>query len=212
LYHPYYFTYYNPLFLGWRWAPHTLLVGWGEGLDGAARYLNEQPEQNVAAWYEWLFPIMYKGRTQPVVPQENLITADQAVLYINQVQRDIPSPNIIHYFRTRRQPEHTVRLAGIDYAWVYSGPIAGFQADPIPEYPIGGEFGDEVRLLGYDMRPQPVTGGDSLIVTLYWRAISTPAADRFVYLRLVDEQGHIWAGSDSPPVMGLWPSTRWQPD
>ena len=31
-YHPYYFTYYNPTLLGWRWAPQTLLVGWGEGL------------------------------------------------------------------------------------------------------------------------------------------------------------------------------------
>jgi 4-amino-4-deoxy-L-arabinose transferase-like glycosyltransferase len=211
-YHPYYFTYYNPLLLGWRWAPQTLLVGWGEGLDGAARYLNKQPELSVSAWYEGLFPILYKGEVQPVVPQENLVTADQTVLYINQVQRDIPSPNIIHYFRTRRRPEHTVRLAGIDYAWVYPGPVAGFRPDPSPLYPIGGQFGSEVQLLGYDLHPHPTSGGDSLIVTLYWRVLAPPSSDRFVFLRLVDAQGHIWARTDGPPVMGLWPVEHWQPE
>jgi hypothetical protein len=210
-YHPYYLTYYNPLFLGWRWAPQTLLVGWGEGLDQAAGYLNQQPNANVAAWYEWLFPIFYRGRTEPVVPQENLITADHTVLYINQVQRDIPSPNVIHYFRARRRPEYTVRLAGIDYAWVYPGPIAGLRPEPAPQYVLEGDFGGEARLLGYDLHPQP-RSGRPLIVTLYWRVLATPPADRFVYLRLVDSQGRIWARVDSPPVMGLWPTARWQPE
>jgi hypothetical protein len=212
-YHPYYLTYYNPLVLGWQWAPRTLLVGWGEGLDGAASYLNQQPPGRVVAWYEWLFPIQYGGEVQAVVPPQNLITADHVVLYINQVQRDIPGPNYIHYFRTRRRPEHTVRLAGIEYSWVYSGPIAGFGYEPKPQHPLkSGEFGGEARLLGYDLHPEPIGGGDSLMVTLYWRVISQPAADRFVYLRLVDDLGHLWARADGPPVMGLWPTTRWEPE
>jgi len=211
IYHPYYFTYYNPLVLGWRWAPQALLVGWGEGLDEAGRYLNKQSPDRVAAWYESIFPIFYQGQVEPVVPQENLITADHAILYINQVQRDIPGPNIIYYFRTRRQPEHTVRLNGIDYAWVYPGPIAGLdQPDPAPQYAPGGQFGDEAQLLGYDLHPQP-RSGDPLIVTLYWRVLSPPPAERFVTLRLVDDRGRIWAQADSPPVMGLWPVERWQP-
>ncbi len=214
-YHPYYLTYYNPLLLGWRWAPHTLLVGWGEGLDQAAAYLNEQPPTTVSAWYEWLFPSLlpslYEGTVESVVPQENLLTADKAVLYINQVQRDIPGPNIIHYFRTRRQPEHTVRLAGIDYAWVYPGPIVAVdRPDPGPTYPLGGDFGGEMQLVGYDLHPQP-RSGEPLIVTLQWRVLSQPPAERFVYLRLVDARGRIWASADSPPVMGLWPVARWQP-
>jgi hypothetical protein len=211
IYHPYYFTYYNPLVLGWRWAPKTLLVGWGEGLDEAARYLNERPQGAVVAWYESIFPIFYDGQVEPVVPQENLITADHTVLYINQVQRDIPSPNIIHYFRTRRQPEYTVSLNGIENAWVYSGPIAGLdQPNPTPQYTIGGDFGGEARLLGYDLPPQS-RSGNPLIVTLYWRVLAPPPTERFVYLRLVDAQGRIWASTDSPPVMGLWPVDRWRP-
>ncbi len=211
-YHPYYFTYYNPLLLGWRWAPQTILVGWGEGLDQAARYLNTLPSATVSAWYEWLFPVFYQGQTEPVVPPEHLLTADHAVLYINQVQRNIPDPNIIHYFRTRRQPEQTVRLAGIDYAWVYPGPIVaqGVHPDPSPQYPLGGDFGGEVQLLGYKLHPQ-AQSGQPLIVTLYWRVQSVPPGERFVFVRLVDQAGRIWAKSDSPPVMGLWPVERWQP-
>ena len=210
-YHPYYLTYYNPLVLGWRWAPQTILVGWGEGLDGAARYLNEQPVPTVSAWYEWIFPLLYNGDIEAVVPQENLITANAAVLYINQVQRDIPGPNIIDYFRSRRRPAHTVRLNGIDYAWVYPGPIAGFELPAAPPIALGGDFDDEARLLGYDLGAQSPGSGESLIVTLQWQILAQPSDPRFVYVRLVDSQGRIWAGADSPPVMGLWPVNRWQP-
>jgi hypothetical protein len=210
IYHPYYLTYYNPALLGWRWAPHTLLVGWGEGLDGAARYLNQQPPQTVAAWYEWLLPLMYKGQVKAMVPQENLLTADRTVLYLNQVQRDIPSPNIVHYFR-RRGPEQTIRLNGIDYAWIYSGPIIGAQPPAVVEIRLSGEFGGETRLLGYTLSSATPGGGEPLGVTLYWEILAPPPAERFVFLRLVDAQGRIWARADSPPVLGLWPIERWQP-
>jgi hypothetical protein len=210
-YHPYYLSYYNPALLGWRWAPHTLLVGWGEGLDRAADYLNRQPPARVAAWYEWLFPLYYAGQTEPVVPPENMLTADHAVLYLNQVQRDIPNPNIIDYFRTRRQPEHTVRLNGIDYAWVYPGPVAGGTIAPQPQHPLAAQFGDELQLLGFDLPNQPAGSGQPLIITLHWHVLSPPPAERFVFVRLLDAAGRVWAAADSPPLMGLWPVERWQP-
>jgi 4-amino-4-deoxy-L-arabinose transferase-like glycosyltransferase len=211
-YHPYYLSYYNPLFLGWRWAPDTVLVGWGEGLDGAGRYLEEKAEgATVAAWYEWLFPLLYTGPIEATVPQENMLTAERTVLYINQVQRDIPGPNIIHYFQTRRQPEHTVRLNGIDYAWVYPGPVAGFSPPASPEVPVGAEFDEQVRLLGYNLNEFPLQSGRPAVVTLYWQVLAPPAAERFIFLRLLDGQGQIWARADSPAVRGLWPVQRWQP-
>jgi 4-amino-4-deoxy-L-arabinose transferase-like glycosyltransferase len=210
-YHPYYLTYYNPAFLGWLWAPKTLLVGWGEGLDEAARYVSRQPPGMATAWYGQLFSAFYPGQLQTLKKSENLISSDYTVLYLNQVQRNIPNPNVIHYFRTRRQPEYTVRLAGIEYAWIYRGPVAGMRPDPAPHYPLGGDFGGEVRLLGYDLS-QPQLSGQPLVVTLYWRILAVPPTRRFVYVRLVDVQGRIWARSDGPPVMGLWPISNWQPD
>jgi hypothetical protein len=65
-----------------------------------------------------------------------------------------------------------VRLNGIDYAWIYPGPIAGLdQPNPAPRYPLGGQFGDEVQLLGYNLHPQP-RSGNPLFVTLYWRVLA----------------------------------------
>jgi len=205
-YSPYYLTYYNPLLMGWQWSPSTLLIGWGEGLDQAADYLNQQPRHGpVAAWYDNLFREMYHGEVIPLVPPDNVMTAAHTVFYLNQVQRNIPDPNLVAYFQSRRQPEHIVRLNGIDYAWIYPA-IAQFDQPPMPQYPLTGEFGREARLLGYNITP-----GHPMIITLYWQALTTPPADRFIYVRLVDEAAHIWAKSDSPPVMGFWPTSRWQP-
>jgi 4-amino-4-deoxy-L-arabinose transferase-like glycosyltransferase len=41
--YPYYLTYYNPLLGGSAKAPEVMMIGWGEGLDQAARYINGLP-------------------------------------------------------------------------------------------------------------------------------------------------------------------------
>ncbi|MEZ4661380.1 MAG: hypothetical protein R2911_27840 [Caldilineaceae bacterium] len=51
---PYYLTYYNPLLMRTRDVTNDMLIGWGEGLDAAARYLAQQPDvrqTTTAAWY-----------------------------------------------------------------------------------------------------------------------------------------------------------------
>jgi hypothetical protein len=207
-YAPYYLSYYNPLLLGWLWAPRAILVGWGEGLGDAAHYLNQQPgaeQTTVAAWYDWTFAPFFRGRTLPF-STENALLADYSVVYLNQIQRDIPDPNLISYFQ-RRRPEHVVRLNGIDYAWVYP---AVSTAGPLPRTatPMGVAMGDTVMLEGYEVRP----AGDeqAVIVTLYWRAMQSDLPDYFVYVRAVDDAAEIRARSDSPPVMGFWPTSRWE--
>ena len=42
---PYYLSYYNPLMGGAAKAPDIMMIGWGEGLDQAARYLNAKPDE-----------------------------------------------------------------------------------------------------------------------------------------------------------------------
>ena len=208
-YAPQFFSYYNPLVLGWRWAPQALLVGWGEGMGDAARYLNQQAgagQARVTAWYDWTFAPFFAGQTVPFSTQEAM-TADYSVLYINQVQRDIPDPNLIAYFG-RRLPQHVVRLNGIDYAWIYPPVAAG---RPLPEGAnrVDIPMGDGVTLEGYAVRP--AEGEEpGLWVTLYWRCRANEPADYFVYVRAVTADDTIVARSDSPPVMGFYPTSRWQ--
>ena len=51
---PYFLSYYNPALGGGRTATQVLLVGWGEGLDRAAAYLNTKPNAQdllVSSWH-----------------------------------------------------------------------------------------------------------------------------------------------------------------
>jgi 4-amino-4-deoxy-L-arabinose transferase-like glycosyltransferase len=208
IYTPYYLSYYNPLLLGWKWAPQAILVGWGEGLGDAARYLDDKPnaaQMTVAAWYDRPFAPFFKGRTLPI-SGENAMRADYTVFYINQVQRNIPDPNLITYFG-RRQPEQVIRLGGIDYVWIYPAVSAG---GPLPDgvTPVNVAMGGRVALEGYTVRPAATRQG--LNVTLYWRVLQSGLPDYFVYVRAIDGTGEIRARADSPPVMGFWPTSRWE--
>jgi 4-amino-4-deoxy-L-arabinose transferase-like glycosyltransferase len=207
-YGPYYLSYFNPLLLGWGWAPKVILVGWGEGMGDAAHFLNREPDaeqSKVAAWYDWTFTPFFVGQTLPM-STENALGADYSVFYINQVQRNIPDPNLITYFQ-RRRPEHVVWLNGVAYAWIYPA-ITGDGPLPDSAIPVGATMGDAVVLEGYETRPD--REGQGLIVTLYWRAMHSDLPDYFVYVRGVDSAGQINARADSPPVMGFWPTSRWE--
>ena len=48
----------------------------------------------------------------------DLLGADYVVLYYQQFQRRLPSPEILEYFQTNT-PEHTVTLNGLEYVQVY---------------------------------------------------------------------------------------------
>lgn len=128
-YGPYYLTYYNPMVGGSWLAPKMLLVGWGEGLDQAARYLNQQDgaeEKRVAVRFHTEFAPFYLGRTEPLLQEGELAVppwyaTDYVVFYVTQVQRGEPDKATLDYFKPLT-PEHVVHLNGIDYAWIYPTP------------------------------------------------------------------------------------------
>jgi hypothetical protein len=126
---PYYLSYYNPLMGGSAKAPQVLMIGWGEGLDQAARYLNTKPSAEglrVMSHYSYgCFSYFFKGETVKFVDTWNQSARDQlkdvdyVVVYVHQWQRNGPDPEVLTYF-ARRTPEYTVWINGIDYAQVYN--------------------------------------------------------------------------------------------
>ncbi|MBC7258428.1 MAG: hypothetical protein H5T65_04205 [Chloroflexi bacterium] len=79
---------------------------------------------------------------------------------------------------------------------------------PEMSHRVGVNFGEEVVLLGYDLRRE----GDALRLTLHWQAQVRPAADRKVFVHLFDPATeHIPAQSDSPPRGGAYPTSQWVP-
>jgi hypothetical protein len=126
--YPYYFDYYNPLAGGSARAPGVMMIGWGEGLDQAARYLNAKPDAEklrVASWYpDGPFSYFFEGETLqrdlPVNPAE-LPQADYLVLYSHQWQRHLPSEEFLAYFDAQT-PEKVIYLDGLEYARIYRLP------------------------------------------------------------------------------------------
>ncbi|MBC7236007.1 MAG: glycosyltransferase family 39 protein [Chloroflexi bacterium] len=117
---PYYLTYYNPLLGGIRSAANKLLVGWGEGLDRAAAYLNTLPDsadKEVALRALPEFAPFFAGRAY----KEDLYdpaTTDYVVLYLNEIQRGRCEELLERYYG-RQEPLHVVSLQGQEYVWIY---------------------------------------------------------------------------------------------
>ena len=122
--HPYELAYRNPFFR--RVALHRPM-GWGEGLDLAAAYLNAKPNSEallVASYYEGPFSYRFRGqvtsaeRLAKETPEE--IGVNYVVLYRTMVGRapDRWETKVLQKF-TNQQPEHVISINREEYAWIY---------------------------------------------------------------------------------------------
>jgi len=220
--YPYYLTYYNPLLGGIRQAARTVFVGWGEGYEQVTRYLNQKDDAahlRVATWYakQCIGPFFggqaYKlnvSGQEPigVVPWYD---TDYVVFYINQVQREIPNPATVSFFRSQ-EPEYVVHIKGLDYASVYKVP----QEVPPEAYPYEHvsmvDFGQQVRLLAWEVEGElaELEGLYYLAITLYWQSLQPITEDYRVYLKLVDDGGQVWREDDSNPIFGFFLTSQWE--
>ncbi len=137
--YPYYFSAYNVLLGGPQVAQKVLLVGWGEGMEQAADYLNAKPnaqDLRAATFYNQDFQAFFKGRGRPLINGDpdnpsGWNESNYVVCYINQMQRDIPNPATVRYFRSLT-PEFTFTQNGIPYVQIYKTP-PNVPADLFPE-------------------------------------------------------------------------------
>jgi 4-amino-4-deoxy-L-arabinose transferase-like glycosyltransferase len=216
--YPYYFTYYNPLMGGGPAAARMLNVGWGEGLDQAARWLNSLPgaeNSSVVAWYSTTFEPFFRGNAIYKIDEEKIsrsskpgLAADYVVLYINQVQRELPSAGALQFFRSAT-PVYTVTLHGIDYAWIY--PSVKMQ------HVIAGEarLVGQAELLGYDLTDeagQPVTAVSPASVprlSLYWEWQGNAEGEP-IRASLVDDSGKTRGWGNWLQTVAPLPRSEWQ--
>jgi hypothetical protein len=209
--HPYYLSYYNPLAGGGYQAPHFLLIGRGEGLDQVAEYLNAQPaEIRAASGYSGQLKPFCKGQVWGL-NEQNLLTvlykyeASYVVLYISQAQRNMPSPVVVRYFHSL-EPEHVVRIHGVEYARIYRMPES-LPDEILPiEHRQPVNFG-EIQFLGYSLESDKE---DAIGITLYWRALGTVSGDYTAYLRLVNAVYHLWGQAEGRPSWGGTPTNQWR--
>ncbi|HZO25610.1 MAG TPA: glycosyltransferase family 39 protein [Chloroflexota bacterium] len=137
---PYPIAYYNPLAGGPERARQLIMVGWGEGLEQAAAFLNGLPNAEslyVVTSYNHVVRPRFVGTTIPMAPYvrgdmgQRLPVPDYIVLYVNARQRRQISPEVAQA-EALGQPVFVAQVNGLPYAWVYAIP----RTEPRPAEPL----------------------------------------------------------------------------
>ena len=85
-----------------------------------------------------------------------------------------------------------------------------FDAPPI-SHPLDANLGGQVELLGYDLSQGAVSPGETVTLTLYWRALREMDESYTVFPHVVAPDGSILGQKDNPPVGGSYPTDLWLP-
>lgn len=72
-------------------------------------------------------------------------------------------------------------------------------------------FGEDIRLLGYELQTDGAYPGGALHLTLVWQAIATPADNYTVFNHVQGLDGQQKGQFDSPPVGDAWLTETWLP-
>jgi len=98
---------------------------------------------------------------------------------------------------------------GVDTNWyvIDLGAADGSEIHPLAS-PV--RFGEAIALRGWGIQPATLQPGGSLEATLLWEAVGPLSRDLTVFVHLLDAQGQRVAQSDSYPMGGMYPTSRWQ--
>ncbi len=85
-----------------------------------------------------------------------------------------------------------------------------FEAPPV-QAPIDAQFGNAIRLLGYDLDVSDARTGGEILLRLVWQAATTPDTNYTVFNHVVGSTGELLGQLDAPPVGEAWLTETWLP-
>jgi 4-amino-4-deoxy-L-arabinose transferase-like glycosyltransferase len=80
---------------------------------------------------------------------------------------------------------------------------------PVPN-PVDFNFEGQIALVGYDLDRRTARPGETIHLTLYWRALAEMEEDYTVFTHVLGEEDRLWAQMDSQPQGGAAPTSSWQ--
>jgi hypothetical protein len=83
-----------------------------------------------------------------------------------------------------------------------------FDVSPISHL-LTATLGGQVQLLGYDISAETVALGETLTLTLYWRALIEMDESYTVFTHLLAPDGSLTGQRDNPPAGGTYPTSLW---
>jgi hypothetical protein len=79
-----------------------------------------------------------------------------------------------------------------------------------PQVELKARLGEQVQLLGFDLKPEITGEAQPVQLTLYWQPITDPGIDYTVFVHLRRQGGEIVSQVDGPPMQGRYPTSLWQ--
>ena len=83
----------------------------------------------------------------------------------------------------------------------------------LPQPSVSFHLGNQIDMVAYEVNsssnPSPVSPGDDMAVTLFWKAVAQPTTDYTVFVQLIGPDGLVWAQKDNQPQAGGYPTSRW---
>ncbi len=210
-YYPYYLAYFNPLMGGPERASQTTLMGWGEGMEQAAAYLNTKPNAErlyVASTPSQTLLPYFVGTGENFYTNDIAFRADYVVLYLAQMQRLAPSPEIIRYFEAQ-EPEKVITIQGVTYAKIYRNHKLILTDIPGEAVPLNIGLDNILRLAGYKIENHKSEIQNQQLM-LYWHALMPLPTNYTISVRVRAADGQLLAQQDSWPVAGLLPTSQWR--
>jgi len=183
----------------------VLPIGWGEGLELAAEFIAAQPDgrdRPIAVFYQPVIRPFAPAGVAPLQAIQQPQQVDYAVAYIDQIQRNTRPE--LHAPLRRLKPIHIIRIHGIDYAYIYQ------VLPPVTETP-DTNFGDMVRLHGYNLDTSAIHASGALTVTLVWEVLARPDRNYMLFIHMMNDAGERVAQVDVPLGTKRWRPRMWQP-
>jgi hypothetical protein len=199
--HPYNLIAFNQILGGAPTGARALRMGWGEGLQEVAAWLNRQPDANevvtVSSAVSSLRPYARRGVgiEMPLAGKRLPDKTGYIVIYLRSLQDGRLEPPFAS-FAELQSPVFTLWIKGVAYAQVY-------EVLAQPENALRAAFGTEVALQGYDL----VQGPGSLDLTLHWETAGPPP-DAALFVHLIGADGQRRAQLDLPAITAGWEAGR----
>jgi hypothetical protein len=119
----------------------------------------------------------------------------------------------------RGEPVYLTRpLSGVAELYHLSsvGPLIRLRERPAsvaaqPSHPLSIAYGEAIQLVGYDLELRETKIGPQVRLRLHWLATEQIAGDYKISVRLLNDEGHLAAVTDSFPVRDAYRTKSWKP-
>ena len=201
---PYYIAAFNQLLGGAPRGAWAFKTGWGEGMEQVAAWLNQQPDITGVLTVTTLktgLQLYLRNGAQTSQPPPGPLPhkSGYVVVYVESAQGELPPP--FDQFFGHVAPIETIRVHGVDYAWIYVAP-------PAVDHAVQATFGAQTRLYGV-VKPAQPTIGATLNYQLVWNPSQPLPANTMLFAHLIGPGGQRYAQIDLPYLPGAWDSRRY---